>query len=882
MKKAHEFIKKEEAFHEDMDEDKEEGGKDVDLVDVMKVKRKRWRRKWCEEDEGRIVELGIEMRKLMKEAKESGRMRRPKLKEVRQMLKELNDDRALGVDNWAPKEWQELPDEAIEALIDIIMMMEEEVAIPAQALLNIVALIPKPQGGDRPVALMSLVYVLWTRIRSEEFKEWDEARLKHWDDAVQGSSALKAALRRRMLDEVEVELEGWTASVYWDLEKFFDSIRPGRLIKLSRKCRRRLHPRMMAMAMQAHLAPRVLRARGVCSSAIEVDCSIVAGCRFSIGFARTVVYQLIEKAASRIGERVTVKQYVDDLAQSARGKKYKEVKNQTVEAALELKKVMEEEGLTVSDKTTLVCSSKELEEDVRRGLAAGGMKIKVARQVKDLGVDATGGGRRSTKTQMKRIKKAVRRAKKVKWMRKKSRKATKLYKCNVWPAAKYGIACVGAAPNIVQKMRTACAGAALGAQGHCATVAIDLGMGQKADPEISIRVEVVKDWIEIWAGCSEEEKRRIRRAWRKMAMRIDGKYRWREVKGPMGAVITTLKDMGWKVPAPDVWISPEGDKWEGDLSRISEALEEELEETMKEKIWERASRHRGGGGLQGGMDGTVIKKHLRVLADCGCDGKEALLRKAAAGAMWTRARRFEAGLAKSPTCLRCGKEDEDEMHRMWRCEANDRMDCKAAKQSESLKGAAEASNKEEEECFWTRGLVPKGWTATEEMEHIRPRRYGEEEWRGGRFYLDGSGGKKTGDKRMRRCAWAAVKLDEEAGKTTRSIQAMSAPLGGKKQTVPRAELTAAVEVLKEHRGKDVDIELVTDCMYVYKGAMKNKGDKGLVRNGDLWEDFMDMKEEMRSRGRKLEVRKVKAHAGLIDIYIYISTKSASQTLKETC
>ena len=47
--------------------------------------------------------------------------------------------------------------------------------------------------------------------------------MKFWEDAVKGSSALQAGLRRRLLDEVTVALGQDTAAIYWDIEKI-DSI----------------------------------------------------------------------------------------------------------------------------------------------------------------------------------------------------------------------------------------------------------------------------------------------------------------------------------------------------------------------------------------------------------------------------------------------------------------------------------------------------------------------------------------------------------------------------------------------------------------------------------------------------------------------------------
>ena len=46
-----------------------------------------------------------------------------------------------------------------------------------------------------------------------------------WDDAVKGSSALRAAFQRRMLDEVEATEGKASLNGYCDLEKFYDPFR---------------------------------------------------------------------------------------------------------------------------------------------------------------------------------------------------------------------------------------------------------------------------------------------------------------------------------------------------------------------------------------------------------------------------------------------------------------------------------------------------------------------------------------------------------------------------------------------------------------------------------------------------------------------------------
>ena len=63
------------------------------------------------------------------------------------------------------------------------------------------------------------------------------------------------------------------------------------------------------------------------------------------------------------------------------------------------------------------------------------------------------------------------------------------------------------------------------------------------------------------------------------------------------------------------------------------------------------------------------------------------------------------------------------------------------------------------------------------------------------FYLDGSGGKHTEDMRMRRCGWSAV-LVTSSDDSNEFRTAYYGTLGGSPQTVPRAELKAAVVAVK--------------------------------------------------------------------------------------
>ena len=52
----------------------------------------------------------------------------------------------------------------------------------------------KPNGGVRPIALMTMIYRLWSKIRGHEIRQWEDLHKGPWDAAIRGSSALRAIL----------------------------------------------------------------------------------------------------------------------------------------------------------------------------------------------------------------------------------------------------------------------------------------------------------------------------------------------------------------------------------------------------------------------------------------------------------------------------------------------------------------------------------------------------------------------------------------------------------------------------------------------------------------------------------------------------------------
>jgi hypothetical protein len=126
-----------------------------------------------------------------------------------------------------------------------------------------------------------------------DMSDWQEAQEAFWDDAVKGSSALRAALYRRMLDEMEATEGRSSLNGYCDLEKFYDSIS---LVKLIHHAQAAGFPSVaLSLVLQIHLATRILRVNNWVSNPILPCTGIVAGCRSSGHLARVILYPVLQK-----------------------------------------------------------------------------------------------------------------------------------------------------------------------------------------------------------------------------------------------------------------------------------------------------------------------------------------------------------------------------------------------------------------------------------------------------------------------------------------------------------------------------------------------------------------------------------------------------------
>ena len=180
---------------------------------------------------------------------------------VRRGMRKLNADAKPGGDRWTGREARCLPDEAIDELTVLLNSINEKVAWPRQVMHNIVVLLGKPKGGDRPICLVSWLIKLWEATFDESVTEWEAERIGFWDDAVKGSSALRAAAMRRLRAESANLCGEEFAFVLWDAEKFYDNVDLWLLYEASINCG--MPRRQMLLSLLVLLAPRQIKVGNV-------------------------------------------------------------------------------------------------------------------------------------------------------------------------------------------------------------------------------------------------------------------------------------------------------------------------------------------------------------------------------------------------------------------------------------------------------------------------------------------------------------------------------------------------------------------------------------------------------------------------------------------
>ena len=210
----------------------------------------------------------------------------------------------------SPRALSALPDHLLQEMAEILNECERTGEWPEQWRLAIIVLLPKPDGGRRPIGLFPAPVRVWMRARAPELRKWEQDNSR---ESLYGSSG-KAATRAAWLSAWEAENagkgEGAYAQALMDLVKAFESV-PHR--QLWEAAERRGYPMTtLRLALAAYAMPRSISSDGAFSRLVSATRGITAGSGTATAELRALTLDLIDALAEEFPEVVQAV-YVDDV-----------------------------------------------------------------------------------------------------------------------------------------------------------------------------------------------------------------------------------------------------------------------------------------------------------------------------------------------------------------------------------------------------------------------------------------------------------------------------------------------------------------------------------------------------------------------------------------
>ena len=456
-----------------------------------------------------------------------------------------------GCEDFHPRWFGWLSDDLICKLIALLHRIEDVGYWPGNVRHTIIALIPKNDGGRRPIGLLPALVRLWEKIRRPVVATWRVSVLRPYNWAAKGRSPQAAVWKEALRSEAACARGHSSGAVLIDLVKAFEYVK----LELIWYAGLRLGfpVTMLALILESFSFARRLKCNGIYSDEFHTLSAILAGG----GYATDALFLVLADPCDALLRRfpgTDICLFVDDLTIHARGTEG-EVASllpaatdwciQTLEEELHLKVSRAERPFCIDKmtKTVATVSSAKLGKRIAPSLRRFG--VATQRQVKFLGIDYAAGKCVGRKIQKKRFVKVLSRIGRYKMLGKKG--GTKVLRTGAGPAVRYGASVLGTNSTWLCRIRRfACA-----VQGEMRRRSpfgrLKLA---KYDPAKLMAIDPIVDWARAWwdgvVGCDDLEI-----AWKTASVQVGlARHPFQKVSGPAGALIASAHRINWKVPSP--------------------------------------------------------------------------------------------------------------------------------------------------------------------------------------------------------------------------------------------------------------------------------------------------------------------------------------------
>ena len=445
-----------------------------------------------------------------------------------------------------------LPFGAMRDLKDLFHHIESTSMIPHQWGTSLIAMLPKSQVIERPIALVATLYRLWCRLRNNYTKQWAQSLQEDfpWERAVPGTECLQVALKRAFTTELHTAHRRNVVSVLLDMSNFYDRIC---LQKLACRWLDSTYPAThAAMAMQVYSGHRILEAEGEASEPLWGTHGILAGDPQAPLAAKVYLQRALKEFHKRYPQLHT-DLWIDDLSFDVVDRDPHNAARVAIQAYDFVRNELEKDDLKVSpQKTGFVCSNAAVKRILQEQLPQGGPRTHDV--MRDLGVDCTAGRLRRIQTMRGRRTKAARKTRKLQLLKIPLQSIRlKLYKGSIVAGISWGHEAMGLAPQVRRRLK-ATMGRQMGLQktGNV-DILFDM-MPQHRDPDYGAFEDQVRLYHRFYGNWPENLARDLEKAWKVHREKLQQvKYPWQHAKGPVAALQCYLHEHGWNYESHSEW-----------------------------------------------------------------------------------------------------------------------------------------------------------------------------------------------------------------------------------------------------------------------------------------------------------------------------------------
>ena len=269
-----------------------------------------------------------------------------------------------GCEAIAPRAVARLSDKGIRALARLLTLIERNGSWPHLMHLVQIILLPKPDGGRRPIGLFPSIVRIWMRARVGCANSWCAANPRPCIFGGSGMGAQRAAWLMSFRAESAALTRRKFGHTMLDLVKAFEKV-PHRML-VAAACKHGYNLWVLQLSLAAYRMPRTVSVGGIFSRSIVATRGITAGSGFATTELRMLLLDVVD-AAYGMWPTIQLTLYVDDLSIEAEGDDHEVMVNTTGATDQVVRHLQQELLLEASaSKSCILASNPALAETPRR------------------------------------------------------------------------------------------------------------------------------------------------------------------------------------------------------------------------------------------------------------------------------------------------------------------------------------------------------------------------------------------------------------------------------------------------------------------------------------------------------------------------------------